>query len=120
MNDHAVTVREGWLASKRPGPVLRKLSAVKGGRISAAPISRGPGRALRGSSGWSVLDRERDTVIRVELRFNRNAPQLRQSSGPHAVRADVREPRSILWVILERTRDLCKGLRSNRSDGQRG
>jgi len=113
MNDHAVTVREDWPDSKRPDPVLRKLSAVKGGRISAAPLSRSPGRALRGSDGWSVLERERVTVIRVELRFNRNVPQLRQSSGPHAVRADVREPRSILRVILERTRDLYKGLRSN-------
>jgi hypothetical protein len=119
MNDHAVTVRASSPDSKRPGPVLRKLNAVKGGRISAAPIRRSPGRALRGSNGWSVLERERVTGIRVELRFNRNAPQLPQSSGPHAVRADVREPRSILWVILERTRDLCKGLRANSSERQR-
>ena len=119
MNDHAATVRASSPGSKRPVPVLRKLSAVKGGRISAAPIMRSPARALRGSNGWSVLERERVTGIRVELRFNRNAPQLRQSSGPHAVGPHLREPRSILWLILERTRDLCKGLRANSSEGQR-
>jgi hypothetical protein len=119
MNDHAATVRASSPDSKRPVPVLRKLSAVKGGRISAAPLERSPGRALRGSNGWSVLERERVTGIRVELRFNRNAPQLRQPSGPHAVRAHLRESRSILWVILERARDLCKGLRANGSVGQR-
>jgi hypothetical protein len=119
MNDLAATVRASSPDSKRPVPVLRKLSVVKGGRISAAPIMRSPGRALRGSNGWSVLERERVTGIRVELRFNRNAPQLRQPSGPQAVRAHLREPRSIVWVILERARDLCKGLRARSSEGQR-
>ena len=119
MNDHAATVRAGAPDSKRPGPVLRKLTAVQGGRISAAPIKRSPARALRGSNGWSVLERERVTGIRVELRFNRDAPHVRQLSGPQPVQVPVREPRSIFWVILERARDLCKGLRANSSAGQR-
>ena len=119
MNDHVATVRASSPDTKRPVPVLRKLSAVKGGRISAAPLERSPARALRGSNGWSVLERERVTGIRVELRFNRKASQLRQSSGAPAVRAHLREPRSILWVILERARDLCKGLRAHSSEGQR-
>ena len=119
MNDHAATVRAGAPDSKRPGPVLRKLTAVQGGRISAAPIKRSPARALRGSNGWSVLERERVTGIRVELRFNRDAPQLQQLSGPQPVQVPVREPRSIFWMILERARDLCKGLRANSSAGQR-
>ena len=119
MNDHAATVRAGSPDSKRSGPVLRKLTAVPGGRISAAPIKRSPGRALRGSNGWSVLERERVTGIRVDLRFNRNAPQLQQLSGPQPVQVQVREPRSIFWVILERARDLFKGLRANSSAGQR-
>jgi hypothetical protein len=119
MNDHAATVRAGRPDSKRPGPVLRKLSVVKGGRIAAAPVKRSPGHALRGGNGWSVLERDRVTGIRVELRFNRDAPQLRQLSGPQPIHVHVREPRSIFWVILERARDLCKGLRAHSSEGQR-
>lgn len=117
MNDHAATVPASLPGSKPPGSVLTILSAVEGGRMSAAPIRRGPGRGLLGGNGWSILERERVTGVRVELRFNRNAPELRQPGGPHAVRVHLREPRSILWVLLERTRDLCKGLRANSSEG---
>jgi hypothetical protein len=118
MNNHAATVRASLPGSKRPGPVLTKLSVVQGGRLSGAPIKRSPGRGLLGSNGWSVLERERVTGIRVELRFNRNAPQLRQLSGPQLVHVQSREPRSIFWVILERARDLCKSLRARSSEGQ--
>jgi len=102
MYDHAGMVRASPPGSKRLGPVLKKLGAVENGRMSAAPIKRSLRRGLRGSSGWSDLERERVSYVRVEIRFTGNAPELPQRSSAHPVRVHSRDSRSILRVILER------------------
>jgi hypothetical protein len=61
MSDHATTVRASLPGSRRPGP----------------------------GNGWSALERERASYVRVELRFTR------------------------------RTRDLCERLRASSPEGKR-
>jgi hypothetical protein len=117
MSDHAGMVGASPPGSKRPGPVLKKLSAVENGRMSAAPIKRCLRRGLGGSSGWSDLERERLSYVRVEIRFTGNAPELPQRSSAYPVRVHSRESRSILRVIVERARSLCGRLRANGAQG---
>ena len=70
MNDRAATVRAGQPGSRQAGSIVSKPGAPEGGRLSAALVVRVLGGALRGRSGWSILERRRLSDIRVELRMN--------------------------------------------------
>ena len=119
MNNHAGTVRASLPGSKRPGPVLTKLSAVENSRLAAAPVKRSLRGGLRSSRGWSELERERVSDIRVEIRFTGNVVELPQRGSVRPARVQAQESRSILRVILERTRSLCNRLRAHSSEGRR-
>jgi hypothetical protein len=98
-----------------PGPGLTRFNILQRGPVSAVRVKLSLGGGLTGRSKWSILQRGRMSAIRVELQFP--ASSTLQLTGPAESPPGSIIGRSTLWVILERTRTLQKGLRKDRRRG---
>jgi len=97
------------------GPGLTRFNIVTRGPVSAVRVKLSLGGGLTGRSKWSVLQRGRMSAIRVELQFPATGTLLLTSPGESPPGSII--GRSTLWVILERSRTLYKGLRKDRPRG---